>query len=156
MALTLGYVFLIFVADILKNDGITFFESIKINKEKKGVVLIDPSYKNNNDYLKVINLVKNYHLQFENKIVIIWYPVHNRDETNDFIEKFKKTGIQNILRIEMPIQNDNNEKNITGSGLIVLNAHKKTAQNLKVTIIELQSILQLKDNKKRIIVNNLR
>ena len=92
----------------------------------------------------------------ENKIVIIWYPVHNRDETNDFIEKIKKTGIQNILRIEMPIQNDNNEKDMTANGLIVLNTHKKTAQSLKGTIIELQSILQLKDNKKRVIVNNLK
>ena len=141
---------------ILKNDGFAFFNLIKINKEKKGIILIDPSYKNKNDYLKIINLVKNYYIQFENKIVIIWYPVHNRDEANNFIEEFKKTGIQNILRIEMPIQNDNNEKDMTASGLIVLNSHKKTFQNIKSTIIELQSILQLKDNKKRVLINNLR
>ena len=141
---------------ISKNDGYCFFEKNKINKEKKGIILIDPSYKNKNDYQKVINFVKNYYIQFENKIVIIWYPVHNRDETNEFIEEFKKTGIQDILRIEMPIQTDNNEKDMTGSGLIVFNSHKKTAQSLKGTIIELQNILQLKDNKKRVIVKYLR
>ena len=141
---------------ILKKDSLIFLKTKKNNKEKKGIILIDPSYKDKEDYQKIINLVKNYHSKFENKIVIIWYPVHNRDETNDFIEEFKKTGIQDILRIEMPIKNDNNEKDMTGSGLIVLNSHKKTAQSLRGTIIELQSCLQLKDNKKKIIVNYLR
>jgi len=56
----------------------------------------------------------------------------------------------------MPIQNDNEERGMTGSGLIVLNAHKKTIQNLRGTIKELQSGLQLKDNKKKIIINFLR
>jgi len=141
---------------IIKNDGFDFFKSIKINKEKNGVILIDPVYKNKDDYLKVINLVKNYHIQFENKIVIIWYPVLDRIETNNFIDEFKRTGIQNILRIEMPIQNDNSEKDMTGSGLIIINSHKKTAQSIRGTIIELQSILQFKDNKKKVIVNNLK
>ena len=56
----------------------------------------------------------------------------------------------------MPIENDTNEKGMTGSGLIIINAHKKTAQNLRGTIKELQNCLQLKNNKKRVIVNFLR
>ena len=80
----------------------------------------------------------------------------NRNDTNNFIDGFKKTGIQNILRIEMPIQNDNEEINMTGSGLLVFNAHNKTKQNLRGTIIELQKCLQLKGNKKKVIVNYLR
>ena len=80
----------------------------------------------------------------------------NRSDTNDFIDGFKKTGIQNILRIEMPIQNDNEEINMTGSGLLVFNAHIKTKQSLRGTIIELQKCLQLKENKKKVIVNYLR
>ena len=56
----------------------------------------------------------------------------------------------------MPIKNDSEEKGMTGSGLIVLNTHKKTAQSLRGSIKELQSCLQLKDNKKRVIVNYLR
>ena len=41
---------------------------------------------------------------------MIWYPVLNRDNTNDYINEFKKTGIKDILRIEMPIENDKIEK----------------------------------------------
>ena len=56
----------------------------------------------------------------------------------------------------MPIQNDNEEINMTGSGLLVFNAHIKTKQSLRGTIIELQKCLQLKENKKKVIVNYLR
>ena len=93
---------------------------------------------------------------FKNIIIIIWYPVINREDTNNYINEFKKTGINDILRIELPIENDNEEKDMTASGLLILNTHKKTAQNLRGTIIELQKYLQKNGNKKRIIINYLR
>jgi 23S rRNA (adenine2030-N6)-methyltransferase len=141
---------------ILNKDGFSFFDYKNINKEKKGIVLIDPSYEIKDDYEKVISFISNNYHQFENKLVMIWYPLINRSITNDFINEFKRTGIQNILRIEMPIENDKEEKGMTGSGLIVLNTHIKTAQSLRGSIIELQKCLQIKDNKKRVIVNYLR
>lgn len=141
---------------ISNKDGFLFFKNKKFKKEKKGIILIDPSYEIKDDYQKVITFVNKNYIQFENKIVLIWYPVLTRDQTNNFIDEFKKTGIKDILRIEMPIKNDTEEKGMKGSGLIVLNTHRKTALSLRGTIKELQSCLQLKDNKKRVIVNYLR
>ena len=141
---------------IINDDGFKFPNKIKIKKQKKGIILIDPSYDEKDDHEKVINLITKNYEQLENKIIIIWYPMINRNDTNNFIDGFKKTGIQNILRIEMPIQNDNEEINMTGSGLLVFNAHNKTKQSLRGTIIELQKCLQLKGNKKKVIVNYLR
>lgn len=141
---------------IANKDGLSFFYNKKIKTEKKGVILIDPSYEIKDDYQKVITFINlNYNL-FQNKIVLIWYPILTRDQTNDFINEFKRTGIKDILRIEMPIKNDSNEKGMTGSGLIALNTHQKTALSLRGTIKELQTCLQLKDNRKRVIVNYLR
>jgi len=141
---------------IINKDGFAFFDKKKINKEKKGIILIDPSYKNKDDYFKVIKFIKNNFDMFKNIIIIVWYPVLNREDTNNYINEFKKTGINHILRIELPIENDNEEKGMTASGLIILNTHKKTAQNLRGTIIELQKYLQKNGNKKRIIINYLR
>ena len=56
----------------------------------------------------------------------------------------------------MPVKNDSVEKGMTGSGLIILNTHNKTAINLRGCIKELQNCLQFKENKKRVIVNYLR
>ena len=136
--------------NIMKNN------KIKIKKQKKGIILIDPSYDEKNDYTKVLNLITKNYNKLINKIIIVWYPIIKRFDTNEFIDGFKKTGIANILRIEMPIQNDNDETNMSGSGLLVFNAHKKTNQSLRRTIIELQKCLQFKENKKKVIVNYLR
>ena len=141
---------------IVKKDGFSFFNDQKIKKEKSGIILVDPSYEIKDDYEKVLTFIKSNYDQFENKIVLVWYPILTRDHTNDFIDEFKKTGIKDILRIEMPIKNDSNDKGMTGSGIIALNTHAKTALNLRGTIKELQTCLQLKDNRKRVIVNYLR
>ena len=141
---------------VLNKDGFSIFDNMIINKKKKGIILIDPSYEIKDDYEKIIALIKKSYNIFQNKIVIVWYPVLNRNDTDDFINEFKRTGIKDILRIEMPIKNDKEEKGMTGSGLIILNTHKKTAQSLRGTISELQNCLQDKGNKKRIIVNYLR
>jgi len=141
---------------IINDDGFTFSNKIKINKQKKGIILIDPPYEKKDDNEKIMNLITKNYEQLQNKIIIVWYPVINRNNTNDFIDGFKKTGIQNILRIEMPIQNDNEEIDMTGSGLLVFNAHSKSNQSLKGTIKELQKCLQLKGNKRRVIVNYLK
>ena len=141
---------------ISKLDGFNFFNERKLNIEKKGVILIDPSYEIKDDFENVIKFVQNHYELYKNKIVIIWYPILNREYTNEFIEKFKKTGIKDILRIEMPIKNDSIERGMSGSGLIVLNTHQKTAQSLRGTVKEIQDCLQLEGNKKRVIVNFLR
>ena len=134
---------------VLKQDGFSLFDNISINEKKKGIILIDPSYEIKDDYIKVIKLINNHYNKFSNKIVIIWYPVLNRIDTNEYINEFKRTGIQDILRIEMPIENDKEAKGMTGSGLIILNSHKKTAQNLRGTVSELQKCLQTEGNKKK-------
>ncbi len=141
---------------ILNSDGFLFFDKKKINADKKGIILIDPSYELKEDYEKVIKLINNNYNKFENKIVMIWYPIIDRNSTKDFVNEFKRTGIRDILRIEMPLENDKDEKGMTGSGLIVLNSHKKTPQSLRGTILQLQNCLQIKGNKKRAIVNFLR
>ena len=141
---------------IINKDGFSFLNNKKINEEKKGVILIDPSYEMKNDYAEVLDFINKNYFKFINKILIIWYPILNRLDTNNFIEEFKKTGIKDILRLEMPIKNDNEEKEMTGSGLLVFNSHKKSAQSLRGTINEIQKCLQNKDNKKRTIVNFLR
>ena len=141
---------------ITKKDGFLFFKDKKLKNEKNGVILIDPSYEIKDDYQKVIDFINVNYSQFEKKIVLIRYPIISREQTNDFINEFKRTGIKDILRVEMPIKNDSDEKGMSGSGLIILNTHNKTANSLRGTIKELQICLQLKDNRKRIIVNYLR
>ena len=39
------------------------------------LILIDPSYEIKDDYEKVITFINYNYDQFENKIVLIWYPV---------------------------------------------------------------------------------
>ena len=137
----------------IKWDGFKYLDKLKNKGDKDGLILIDPSYEIKEDYHEVIGVIKKNYSTFKNKVVLIWYPVLNRTDTEEYIEMFKKIGIKNILRIEVPIKNDNEEREMTGSGLIVLNSHEKTRQNLLGTIKEIHNCLKSIDCKERVKVH---
>ena len=96
-----------------------------MKNEKNGLILIDPSYEIKDDYREVINFINQNYDEYSNKIILVWYPLLNRENTNEFINEFKKTGIKNILRIEMPIKNDED-----AAEAFISKSHKWTNQFL--------------------------
>ena len=49
---------------ILNKDGFNLFNERKINQNKKGIILIDPSYEIKDDYGKIIDFINDNYNQF--------------------------------------------------------------------------------------------
>jgi len=89
--------------------------------ERRGLVLIDPSYEIKNDYTQVVDALKLMHKRFAVGTYALWYPVINRRK-NQLLEKAIQTsGINNVQLFELGIRNDSNEHGMTSSGMIVIN-----------------------------------
>jgi 23S rRNA (adenine2030-N6)-methyltransferase len=88
--------------------------------EKRGLVLIDPSYEVKQDYKTIVTTLKETYKRFSSGIFAIWYPVLERDATEKFIRSLAQAGIPNMLRIEHCILPDV-DSGMTGSGMIVVN-----------------------------------
>ena len=131
---------------IYHTNGFNFFKK-KINFKNKYLVLIDPSYELESDYVEVINFLKMIDERFKNFTILIWYPIIDINNHTIFIEKIKKLAISNLIRIELPIENYSEEIGLKGSGIFIVNSNKKIISNLKNTVYELYEHLKNKNCK---------
>jgi len=90
-------------------------------KERRGLVLIDPSYEIKTEYEEVVESLIAAHRRFATGTYALWYPVVKRTVINKMERALKASGIKNIQLFELGIQADSEEHGMTSSGMIVIN-----------------------------------
>ncbi len=117
--------------NIKQSDGYKYLKSKLPPIQRRGLILIDPSYELKTEYDDVIKNIKQAHTKFATGIYAIWYPVVSRQQVEEFCQQFKRSGIKNILRIELCIKPDSDEYGMTGTGMIIINPPWKLAQQMQ-------------------------
>ena len=90
--------------------------------ERRGLVLIDPSYEMKSDYANVVKTLIQMHKRFATGTYALWYPVIDRARNQTLESTLQKSGITNIQLFELGIVADNSVRGMTASGMIVINA----------------------------------
>lgn len=106
---------------VAKEDGLEMLEKKLPPIQKRGLVLIDPSYEIKGDYLKVVAALVKAHKHFATGIYALWYPVIDRSLTEKLLQNLKETGIPRQLRIEHCVVGDGAARGMTGSGMLIIN-----------------------------------
>lgn len=108
-------------AKVTNDDGLQGLIAAVPPLERRGIVLIDPSYEIKTDYEDVANIIIKAHKRFATGVYMLWYPVVNRELTEAMLETLKNSGIRKQLRIEQAISPDSNEFGMTAAGLWIIN-----------------------------------
>lgn len=98
-------------------------------KEKRGAILIDPSYEIKNEYTILPQKLGHALTKFPNGVFAIWYPVLRRSDTENFIRRLdailrskNQANPLSALRIELNIAPDREDGfGMVGSGMYVIN-----------------------------------
>lgn len=90
-------------------------------KERRGLVLIDPPYELKEDYDLVVKAIVEGYKRFATGIYAIWYPVVLRQQTKRILKGLEESGIRKILKIELAVRPDSDQRGMTASGMIVIN-----------------------------------
>lgn len=101
------------------------FQQVKATlppKERRGLVLIDPSYELKDDYDLVVKAIEEGYKRFATGTYAIWYPVVLRQQTKRIFKGLEATGIRKILKIELAIRPDSDQRGMTASGMVVINS----------------------------------
>ncbi len=127
---------------IINVDGFNYLEKF-INNDKSFFILIDPSYEIKEDFEKINNVLDNIEIKFIKSKIMIWYPILSYQENDIFIENIRKKGISNLINTELPINPNNNETGLKGSGLLLINfKEKKVLRDLKLLLKDLHLYLK--------------
>lgn len=91
-------------------------------KERRGLVLIDPPYELKEDYDLVVKAAEEGYKRFATGTYAIWYPVVLRQQTKRIFKGLQASGIRKILKIELAVRPDSDQRGMTASGMAVINS----------------------------------
>jgi len=114
-----------------KADGFAALKAVLPPAERRGVVLIDPSYEVKRDYQVVVEAVRGAVRRFATGCYLLWYPVLDRAAVQRLERELADSGIPDILLAELTVRADAEQAGLTGSGMIVVNPPWRLAEVLE-------------------------
>jgi 23S rRNA (adenine2030-N6)-methyltransferase len=106
---------------IFHEDGFKHGVGLMPPQQRRGLVLIDPSYEIKTEYQQVVVTLEQMYKRFATGTYVLWYPVVDRERINLLERQLKATAIKNIQLFELAQSADSNEHGMMASGLIVIN-----------------------------------
>ena len=102
-------------------DGFAGIKACLPPPSKRALVLIDPPYELKDDYQRVVDCIKDSLKRFATGTYLIWYPLLQRPEPAQMIEKLSHLS-QNWLHVSMSIHEPSGDGyGMHGSGMFVIN-----------------------------------
>ena len=121
-------------------------------KEKRAVILIDPSYELKDEYEKVLEMLSDCYKKFPHGVYIIWYPVLKNKKSEKFIFNVLKKKYKNLSHVEMITDNLNN--GMQGSGLFILNCPWSIENDIKKSLETIFDCLKKNNNVSKFTFKN--
>jgi 23S rRNA (adenine2030-N6)-methyltransferase len=104
------------------SNGFGGIKAILPPPPRRAVVLIDPPYEEKQDYQRVVEMIKDSLQRFATGTYIVWYPLLQRPEPNQMVEKLKQLNLKNWLNVSLTVQEPAIEGfGMYGSGLFIVN-----------------------------------
>jgi len=125
-------------------DGFDGIKACLPPPTKRAIVLIDPPYELKEDYLRVVDCIKDCLKRFSTGSYLIWYPLLQRPEPMQMIDELQKLGIKDWLNVTLTVQNKNeNGFGMFGSGMFIINPPWTMPKFLQENMPTLTEILAL-------------
>lgn len=109
--------------------------------EKRGLVLIDPSYEQKQDYQKVVEHLQALHRRFATGVFALWYPVVEPARIQRLHQQLARSGIRRIDVHELYRDGEQRQAGMNGSGMVVINPPWRLREELAATLPWLAQVL---------------
>ena len=106
---------------VFHQDGLSNALALLPPTERRGLVLIDPSYEIKSDYLQVFKTLEKMYQRFATGTYALWYPVIERQRILQLERNIKNSDMKNIQLFELGLCTDSSQLGMTACGMIVIN-----------------------------------
>ncbi len=122
-------------AKVEMQNGFKGLKSCLPPPPRRAVVLIDPPYEDKQDYLHVVDAIKDSLKRFPTGTYIIWYPLLQRPEPAEMLDNLLDLNLANWLHVSLSIEAPSAEGfGMYGSALLIINPpwtlHKILAESM--------------------------
>jgi 23S rRNA (adenine2030-N6)-methyltransferase len=130
-------------------DGYAALRGLLPPPERRGVVLIDPSYEADAEFERVYEALRDGHRRWATGIFAIWYPIKRREPITRFHGRLVQSGLRRILCAELSLYPEDSRVALNGSGLLVVNPPWKLDESLRNLLPALQRALDARGGNTR-------
>jgi 23S rRNA (adenine2030-N6)-methyltransferase len=123
-------------------DGFELLKAFVPPLEKRGVVLIDPSYELKTDYKAVVTMLTDAVQRWATGVFILWYPLIDRDVADRMLRRFLVAEIPKMLRIEFGLRGPARGDGLWGSGMLIINPPYQLDEQLKRVLPWLKRVMK--------------
>jgi len=106
---------------IFHEDGFKHCAGLIPPQQRRGLVLIDPSYEIKTEYQQVFDLLEQLYRRFATGTYALWYPVVDRERIDKLERMIKSSTLRNVQLFELAQSPDSELHGMTASGMIVMN-----------------------------------
>ncbi len=103
------------------DDGFKYCLGLMPPAQRRGLVLIDPSYEIKADYEQSVATIIQLYKRFATGTYALWYPVVERSRINEIEKTIQASDLKNVQLFELAQQHDSQTYGMTASGMIVIN-----------------------------------
>lgn len=137
-------------------DGFSGLKAVLPPPSRRAVVLIDPPYEQKEDYQRVVDSIKDSLQRFPTGTYIVWYPLLQRAEPLQMVEKLKKLQAPNWLNVSLRVENPSADGfGMFGSGLFIINPPWTLPKTLQESMPVLNQLLAKDDGASYILESEL-
>jgi 23S rRNA (adenine2030-N6)-methyltransferase len=126
---------------VLRADGLEGCVGLVPPPERRGLVLIDPSYEIKDEQRGVLDALVKAHRRFATGTFAIWYPVLERAWVQRFERALRATGIAPFDVYELCVAPDARGRGLTGSGMAVVNPPWQAREEIALALPWLERAL---------------
>jgi 23S rRNA (adenine2030-N6)-methyltransferase len=110
-------------------------------KERRGVVLVDPSYEADNDFPRLASGLAAAHRKWATGIYALWYPIKGRRGPDALAKRLRRLAMAKALRAEILVAPLNDPSRLNGAGMVVVNPPWTLENELSALLPALSGIL---------------
>ncbi len=110
--------------DIYAEDSFSRLKGLLPPPSRRGLVLIDPSYEDKQDYRHLEIAMEEALHRFATGCYAIWYPILSRRESAALPDRMKKIAAlhkRSWLHVELRVENAPKERRLQASGMFIIN-----------------------------------
>jgi 23S rRNA (adenine2030-N6)-methyltransferase len=122
-------------------DGWTALNAQVPPKERRGVVLIDPPFEKPGELQRLASSLARAHAKWPTGTYMLWYPIKNPLDTDDFARAIRQLNLPSTLRTELWIRAPREPQRLNGNGLIIVNPPWTLAGELNAVLPDLAGLL---------------
>ena len=131
---------------IYGTDGFEGMKSLLPPPPRRGLVLIDPSYEDKQDYKRALNAVKEGLKRFATGTYAVWYPLVQRREATELPRHLENLPVKNWLHVSLSVKKPSGDGfGLHGSGMFMVNPPWTLHAALKETMPVLARLLAQDD-----------